>query len=314
MNILKSLVGIIGNELLQIAAPTSLLQISAPLLLFRDTLAITAPIPFLQIESSNQLLICEPLNQISVYLHEYDLGLRCLILHLINPELEDHKSLLEGIFTAITTHEAFINFGNSKSVIVSAIMHKNMSVTGSSEYNFHHNVLIDSTTTFNQYYNEVGELVNTKFEHGYSYDVIESYKVKVWNLDLMKNSRIKLYNKGKIDNLGVRNYSTSRSSSLAIKPLQVDSYINPFTVMDLETIELNGNQTPIAISTCNSKGSKLFVVDHLLLQTSPELAVNNLWKQYFDYILKTGYNLMLILYRYRFYSYRHKSVINSAVP
>jgi len=40
--------------------------------------------------------------------------------------------------------------------------------------------------------------------------------------------------------------------------------------MDIETIEYNNIQTPIAISSCgvnNSKvESKLFIIDHLLLQ------------------------------------------------
>jgi len=164
-----------------------------------------------------------------------------------------------------------------------------ITTSGSAEYNFHHNILIDSTTTFNQYYKEVGEFVNHKLEHGYGYEVIEYYKVKVWNLDIMKNSKIKLHNKGKIDFLGYRSYSTSvtkfKKSNLSISPIKVDETIKKFSTMDIETIDINGIQTPIAISTCNAKTSKLFVIDHLLLQTSPELVIKNLWKDYFEYIL-----------------------------
>jgi len=129
---------------------------------------IAPPVELLQIESSKTLLISEPINEVSVYFHEYDKGLRCLILHLINPDLENHRNLLEGIFNAITTHEAFINFGEFKSIIVSAVMHKEIgkiTSSGSNEFNIHHNVLIDSTTTFNNYFNEVSEFVNNNLEH-----------------------------------------------------------------------------------------------------------------------------------------------------
>lgn len=259
------------------------------------------------IEEPKTLLICKPSSAepISVYFHEYDLGLRCLTFHIINPDLYESRNLLEGIFNAITTHNAFINFGNVKSIILSAVMHKEMINTigdnSSLEYNLHHNVLIDRTTTFNQYYNEVGNIVNNKLDHGYSVEVIEYYKVKVWNLDLMKNAKIKLSNKGKIDFLGYRSFSTSpiclgRKGNISISPINVDKTTNNFTTMDIETINLNGVQTPVAISSCNGfmkKDSKVFLIDHNLLQTNPELAISNLWKQYFDYLLKNGINLIL---------------------
>jgi hypothetical protein len=282
---------------------------------------ISAPKPLLQIGCSNTLLIQEPQNEVSVYFHEYDKGLRCLTLHLINPDLFNHKDLLEGIFNAVTTHEAFIKFGKYKSIIVSAVMYQGMSdvtTTGSSEFNFHHNVLIDQTTTFNQYYNEVGEFVNNKLEYGYGYDVIEYYKVKVWNLDLMKNAKIKLLNKGRIELLGYRSYSTKATQvnvsvlpdisltnlvargietnkkfkKITISPVKLDSTCANFATMDIETMNVNGVQEPVAISTCNSKTSTLFIIDSLLLKTSPDLAVKDLWKKYFDYILKTGDQLV----------------------
>jgi len=300
MNLLTRFAGMTGNAILQISAPkillgmdAALLQIVAPLQL----LSIGAPTSLLQISAPTLLCISEPRNEVSVYLHEYDKGLRCLILHLINPDLDNHKDLLEGIFKAVTTHEAFINFCVFKSVIVSAVMFKGMSEvtsSGSNEYNFHHNVLIDSTTTFNQYYNEVGDFVNHKLEHGYGSEVIESYKVKVWNLDTMKNSKIKLYNKGKIDFLGYRKYSTFINRKAVIAPIKPDSIINKLATMDIETMNINGNQIPVAISTCNSKLAKLFVIDPLLLNSSVDLAVKALWKQYFDYILKCKDSIIFV--------------------
>lgn len=287
--LLSHLTLIKGNKPLLIKAPDNYGSI--------PFLQIAPPNPPLLIEAPKQLLISAPSNEVTVYLHEYDKGLRCLTLNIINPDLYNHRDLLEGIFNAVTTHEAFINFGNFKSIILSAVMIKEITFTigghPSLEYNLHHNVLLTPTTTFNQYYNEVGEIVNNKLDYGYSYETIEYYKVKVWNLDLMKNSKIKLHNKGKIDFLGYRSYSTKAKSSVAITPINVDKTTNSFATLDIETMNINGIQIPVAISTCSPKGgnlnnSKLFIIDSLLLKSNVDLAINNLWKQYFDYVIKSG--------------------------
>jgi len=196
-------------------------------------------------------------------------------------------------------------------------MYKEMAeMAGSMEYNFHHNVLINSTTTFNQYYKEVGDLVNHKLEHGYGAEVIEYYKVKVWNLDLMQNAKIKLHNKGRIDFLGYRKYSTSiTKSNIAINPIKVDKTCSNFATMDLETMNINGNQEPVAISACNGKSSKVFVIDHTLIHSSPDLAVNKLWKEYFDYLLKSGMDVIFAHNLGSFDGYfLYKALINHFYP
>ena len=58
--------------------------------------------------------------------------------------------------------------------------------------------------------------------------------------------------------------------------------------MDIETINFNNNQTPIAISSCGMNDtnleSKLFLIDHILLQNDYDSAVKGLWNQYFNYL------------------------------
>ena len=242
------------------------------------------------IAAPKTLLIGEPKSKVSVFYTEYDKGLRCLVLYLANPNLDDHNDLLKGIFNSVTTHKAFIEFGNYKSIIVSAVMFQEMrDIANSTEYNFHHNVLFKPSTTFDQYYREIGDYVNHKLEHGYGYEVIDYYKVKVWNLDNMKNAKIKIHNKNNIEFLGYRSYSTkalTNTSNLKISPIKTDKGKSPFATMDIETMNINGVQTPVAISCCNSKTSKLFIIDYELLKIDLELAVSNLWDQYFDHINK----------------------------
>lgn len=63
--------------------------------------------------------------------------------------------------------------------------------------------------------------------------------------------------------------------------------------MDIETIQYNGFQTPIAISSCGPNGSKIFIIDHILLQKDVDKALNNLWVQYFNYLISEVLSLGL---------------------
>ena len=259
-------------------------------------------------------------NKLSIFLQEYDKGLRCLTLYLVNPNLDDHLILLKSIFNTITTYQPFIEFGSIKSIIVSAVMYKDITFSGSTEYNFHHNVLIDLNTTFMDYYNQVGEFVNHKLEHGYGYEVIQYYKIRIWNLDNMKNARIKLLNKGQTQFLGYRSYSTTSKTltvknNLSISPIKKDKDKSSFSTMDIETMNINGIQTPVAISCCNSTTSKLFIIDYILLKINLELAVTKLWDQYFDYINKVGDNLIFAHNLGSFDGYfLYKALINKFDP
>jgi hypothetical protein len=68
--------------------------------------------------------------------------------------------------------------------------------------------------------------------------------------------------------------------------------VKPIFTMDLETIAINGIEVPVAISSCvacgewhhNQEVNKIFLIDHILLQTNQELAVKQLWNKYFTYL------------------------------
>jgi len=129
--------GMTGTAIKLISSPNQLLQIVAPIKPLYPLIEAPGIKPILQIESPlktllplieapNQLLISEPEYNVSVFLTEYDKGLRCLILNIINPGLLTHKELLEGIFNVVTTNETFINFGTCKSIIISAVMYRDV--------------------------------------------------------------------------------------------------------------------------------------------------------------------------------------------
>jgi len=47
--------------------------------------------------------------------------------------------------------------------------------------------------------------------------------------------------------------------------------------LDIETIEDKGFQTPCLISLTTPIESKIFLINHNLLEIKPEKAINNLW-------------------------------------
>jgi len=64
-----------------------------------------------------------------------------------------------------------------------------------------------------------------------------------------------------------------------------DKKKKPFTVMDIETIGLEGKEIPISISIKTANNLKIFLIDHNLLVTDVELAIKELWSNFFDFIL-----------------------------
>lgn len=83
------------------------------LLGWNSLLLITAP-SILLIEAPKTLLIEAPKSEVFVFYTEYDKGLRCLVLYLINLNLDSHIDLLKGIFKAITSNKSFIELGMLK--------------------------------------------------------------------------------------------------------------------------------------------------------------------------------------------------------
>nr|YP_010296716.1 hypothetical protein MN596_mgp14 [Polyozellus multiplex]UMI33309.1 hypothetical protein [Polyozellus multiplex] len=177
-----------------------------------------------------------------------DIG-RYQTYHLINTELKYHKDVLRGIYNSLMSEENFINFGKFKVIIVSAII-------DGQEFNYHHNILITNNTSFDQYYNKVKDILATHFDEGYQIDVVQAFKIMVWNMDSLANKNIK------ITSSTVRNYKPGiKSNKTQIQGIHTSSIINKsnnlslthftplkrnpllstnlFATMDIETMNYN---------------------------------------------------------------------------
>jgi len=82
-----------------------------------------------------------------------------------------------------------------------------------------------------------------------------------------------------------RSYSTKVETKF-ITPLKSPKPLKPnsFLTMDIETMNLNGNQIPVLITTHDLNETKTFIIDHELLILDSDKAIFNLWKDYFNYL------------------------------
>ena len=224
-----------------------------------------------------------------------------------NVGLLNHKEALRGIYNNLMKNPDFLNFGKNKIVIITAIL-------DGIQYNFQYNTLLTKNTSFEKYYSDVKSELNKHYSNTsnqiYLNDRIPLFYVKVWNMDVVKNNKIK-------GSTGIRNYSTKLPNTISklntimkdpkpvnkqggfITPLKLKlSYIDPtnpikaFGTMDIETINLNNKQIPIAISSAYQEyadhetkpKSRLFLINRQILDRNPDRAVLDLFTRYFNYI------------------------------
>ena len=211
----------------------------------------------------------------------------------------------------------FLKFGKNKIVIITAIL-------DSIQYNFHSNTLLTNNTTFEKYYSDVKSELNKHYSNTsnqiYLNDRIPLFYVKVWNLDVVKNSNIKRNSTSIPSNdTGKRAYSTKLPNTnsklntimkdpkpvnkqggfitpLKIKPSHIDptNPIKAFGTMDIETINLNNKQIPIAITSAYQEyadhetkpKSRLFLINRQILDRNSDRAVLDLFTRYFNYVEK----------------------------
>lgn len=225
----------------------------------------------------------EPLVAITSY--SYDKGYRCLRYEIANNSLLSNHEVLKPIFDCLMAEKSFKEFGFNKIIIITAFVDGLI-------FQFHHNVLITNDTTFDQYLESVKDIINDHYTEGSTagIEVIPAFEVLVWNVDNLTNKHIKITSDARI-------YSDKANTAHGFPLIQKRGYhsisslknrenIKPqnFATLDLETIELNGSQIPIAISLTSSLESRIFLINSDLFNEDSSKAVDNLWLDFFNYI------------------------------
>ena len=89
------------------------------------------------------------------------------------------------LFKTLKKDPRFHNFGENKIIIVIALI-------DGAEYSYHHNVLINNSTLFKDYWNSVKNVIKPNFGEGYGSSSIPVFKVWVWDADNYQNAHIKI--------------------------------------------------------------------------------------------------------------------------
>jgi DNA polymerase type B, organellar and viral len=217
-----------------------------------------------------------------------------LVFWIDNPGLLSHKAVIKSIFKALKSNKDFKVFGRKKVIIIQALI-------DGEERSFHQNVIMNNQTTFKKYWSVVKDLITTNYEDGYPLNTINQFKVRVWSMNNVKNKNIKLTQnaiyyrpKSKIT-VNKRNYSTSTVKQ-QILPLKNPISLKPqlFMSMDIETMNINGNQIPVLITTHSLNNSKIFMIDKDLLNSNPDLALSKLWDLFFDFLNKQSIKFIFV--------------------
>ena len=121
---------------------------------------------------------------------------RFLEFTLLNVNNLQNKQAFHALFNSLMNNKLFLEFGDKKIIIVSG-----RSADNDITLACHHNVLINNSTSFEEYWDKINENVNKMYddtrENEDSYRLINNVRIfyaKVWNMDKMVNKNIQITN------------------------------------------------------------------------------------------------------------------------
>jgi len=190
----------------------------------------------------------------------------------------------------------FIKFGYNKIIIARPVMNSN------STYSFHHNILINNDTTFEEYYDSIKDIINNHSDMGSDFNdiIIPTFEILVWNVDNLKNKHITYKRDVRYPNtkFGVikthtRGYHTinrnmNNKNINCIMPITVNIMPEPdiLAAMDIETIEFYGKQIPVAISLVSDNIKILFIISKTINNLTINSEIDKLWREFFTYLIE----------------------------
>lgn len=220
-----------------------------------------------------------------------------------------HKCLYEA-YHILINNIRYQAFGKRKIIIayVSGYDKKDFSEYEElSTITLHVNHFVTNDTTWKQYYRKVQNEVRPKYNIAYGFDTPNTLTFKVWSVSLINKDLIlrtierNSNRKAQGHKLFTRNYSTSaRSIDLFeglnnITPLKREATKPiPFSVMDIETVNVNGFQQPFIITFKNANILETFINEATNISQE---SIDTLWFNFFQFIfnnLKNKSNIIFV--------------------
>jgi DNA polymerase family B len=257
-----------------------------PLYIFRKLTSVTGKVLDIVNNRINNVVydlsIIEPLKLLN---KEYDNKSKCTILTFENNKLLDHKNLFSALFTGLIHQSEFKKIG--KKIMIVSILSENKT------FFIHKNIIIDENTTIFNYLDKIKHYIQTFYESGYPLTGFQILQIKLWNYDPKTILKGKKNNQANLLHQFKRSFHYScvnnKDTNLnTIKPLKIPQSVHKMsiTTIDIETIEFNNIQIPVAISFAYNINEKIFtifkLIDYNLLLKDSDKAIKLLWLNFID--------------------------------
>ena len=292
MNYLSLYSGVLSNTYVKLS--TILLIITITIIIFRK--------PILKLLERALLLLYRKVSlynsklnpdAMTVKLKNSDGDERFKEYYVYNNHLLESYDALNFMYNKLMNMEDFLEFGETKVLMVLVIIEGKI-------HSFHHNVVINNNTTFEQYYSKVEEHIRTKFDDGYGIDILNTFIVRVWDITDLRNANIKQTKDARVLVKKTRDFISTPNMHAKIRYIsttipRADNYISPlklkpskvkpFFTMDIETMKSSeGDQIPVFISFSSKTRTEFFLINNSLPLSE---AVNDLWIRFFNHIERT---------------------------
>ena len=126
-------------------------------------------------------------------------NLRYLEFIFNNTNLLSIYDSLKEIYKILTNNIQYLAFADHKIIIthiIAIIFDETVfdtPVARELELSLHKNVAVDNKTTFSQFYSFIKSSIKHSYLEGYSFDVANKFRVKVWKADHLLNSKIRVF-------------------------------------------------------------------------------------------------------------------------
>lgn len=230
-----------------------------------------------------------PLKLINI---TYDKNLKFYNIDFENSQLYTKDMLMRALWKGFLNTELYKKEG-LKSVITTIFSEEK-------EYFIHKNIIINHETSIDQYLSKIESSIKKLYDSGYEFSTFPIVRIKLFILENNKPG----IKKANISSIHIQRRSFHNNSLINknvnlnfIKPLKSPSILKakPICAMDIETIDFNSNQLPIAITfsyyDLNNDLQTIFkLIDYNLLnkvnnETIQKL-INKLWIELFDELSK----------------------------
>jgi len=268
-----------------------------PLYIIRKILSITGKILDIINNRINNVIydltVIEPLKLINTEYNEDD---KSTIFTYENNFLLDHKNLFSALFAGLILQPEFKKIG--KKIMIVSILSEDKT------FYIHKNIIIDENTTIYNYLDKIKHGIQTFYDSGYPLTIFQLLQIKLWNYEpktiLRGKKNISTNNSIHKFSRGFHSSCVNNKNMNVIKPLKTPQTVHKMKIgaIDIETIEFNYIQIPVAITFSYNINKKIFTIFKLinsdLLLKDSDKAVKLLWLDFMNELNNLKLNKIII--------------------